>query len=225
MLKDKSRKKKKFFFLYSTPNSLRPKAGRRTGPRTWSLRGSWWERGNPNNNKQKEKRQWWVNESKARGDDKPRKAESETEWRVTREGEGEEGYKVRPKAGKSGYPEDHLGSRLLDGQLESKHHFYLHPLADSRIHILCRQLTMRCFISCPCLCWWGTTFLCFKDLYGYDPAAMVTHRSAASFQTASSLESWSLSFSFLHSPLLSFTSLVKHFTCIVPIHSLVQQIF
>lgn len=32
-------------------------------------------------------------------------------------------------------------------------------------------------------------FLFFEDPYGYDPAAMVTHRSAASFKIAPSLES------------------------------------
>lgn len=45
---------------------------------------------------------------------------------------------IRPKAFRPGYPNDHLGSRLLDVQLESKHYFYLHPLADSEMYILSR---------------------------------------------------------------------------------------
>lgn len=56
---------------------------------------------------------------------------------------------VRCKTARSGCPEDHLGSRLLDAQFESQHHFYLHPLAHSRVHILPRTAhsVMHYFMS------------------------------------------------------------------------------
>lgn len=55
----------------------------------------------------------------------------------------------RSKAGRSGCPEDHLGSRLLDGQLESQYHFYLHSLAGPGMHILPRtdHSVMLYFVS------------------------------------------------------------------------------
>ena len=128
----------------------------------------------------------------------------------------------RSKAGRSGCPEDHPGSRLLDAQLESQHHFYLHPLADSRIHILPRtdhsvmlhfissSMLMRCHISV-------SRMSMALDLLP------LCHSGAWHHFKRLHLCSYE-GFPFILSLHISFNSLAQHFALIVVIHSLTEQI-
>lgn len=119
-------------------------------------------------------------------------------------------------------PKDHLGSRLLDAQLESQHHFYLHPLADSRIHGLPRtdHSVMLYFVSSSMLM---KCHISVSRIFRAMDLLPLCRSGAWHHFRLFHLCSYE-GFPFVLSLHISFTSLAQHFAIIVLTHSTTQQV-